>query len=68
MSYNQKELAIIRYHADELACKILIAYWVEEGNKKHHIVRSTEILAQLADAMGYDIKEREIIVTDEAAE
>jgi DhnA family fructose-bisphosphate aldolase class Ia len=67
MSYNQKELAIIRYHADELACKVLIAYWVEEGNKKHHIVRSTEILAQLADAMGYDITKREKPVETEAA-
>jgi DhnA family fructose-bisphosphate aldolase class Ia len=67
MSYKQKELAIIRYHADELACKILIAYWVEEDNKKHHIVRATEILAQLADAMGYDITKREEVSETEAA-
>ena len=67
MSYNQTELTKIRFHAEELAGKSLIAYWVEDKNKDFHIARALESFAQVADLMGYDITKREKPVETEAA-
>ena len=65
---TQNDLIKIRYHAAELAESMVVAYWVMKNDKNFHIGKAIESFAKVADLMGYDIKEREIIVTDEAAE
>lgn len=68
MTNFPEDMIKVRYHAIELAESMVVAYWINRSDKKYHIDRAINSFKKVADLMGYDIKEREINVTAEAAE
>jgi len=50
---KRTDLHQARFHARDLAERLLVVYWAPEKDKAYHIEEAHEALRQAAEAMGY---------------
>ena len=59
MTYNNTQLINARIEAHHIAEKLVVAYWVDEERRPHHISEAIKSFENLAINLGYDIKIQE---------
>jgi hypothetical protein len=59
MTYNNTQLINARIDAQDIAERLLVAYWLKENDRSYHVKEALKSFEDLARNLGYDIKKQE---------
>ena len=59
MTYNNTQLLDAKIDAQDIAERLLVAYWLREKDRSYHVKEALKSFEDLAKTLGYDIKKQE---------
>ena len=59
MTYNNTQLINAKIDAQDIAERLLVAYWLKENDRSYHVKEALKSFEALAKTLGYDIKKQD---------